>query len=421
MTRLRTSTRALRHRNYRLFFAGQAVSLIGSWMTRLATSWLVYRLTGDPVMLGIVAFAGLVPSFVLAPVCGVLVDRAANLQRLIFCTQLAATLQSIGLVVVAAAPIAPGSAVGFLIALNVAQGIISAFDVPARQAFLPRMIPDPKDLSNGIALNSTLFNAARLLGPALAGVIVALAGEAWCFALDAVSYAAVLWALTLIRLPSEGGISQSHRPSIWQGLKEGVQYVRGRPMIRASLALVAILSFVGMPYAVLLPIYAKEILHGGPHTLGMLTSAAGLGAVGAALVLAGRETTAGLPKWILTAGIAFSASLSAFAFSTSLVLSIGLLGTVGFGMLMQTASCNTIIQTTVDPDKRGRIMSLYSMAFLGMAPFGSLAAGFGAAKIGAPATLALSAVCCLVASGFFATRMLVSERGVDPLKASPSL
>lgn len=396
--------RSLRHRNYRLFFTGQAVSLVGTWMTRLATSWLVYRLTADPVWLGITNFAGLVPSFVLGPLCGVLVDRVADLKKLIFRTQLAGMLQSLALVAIAAAPLPADVAVGLLVGLSVAQGVINAVDVPARQAFLPRMVPDAADLANGIALNSTLFNAARLVGPAIAGGLIGVIGEIGCFAVDALSYVGVLWALWAMRLPND--VSETtvavHRPSFWAGLTEGVSYTYKHPSIRTLIVLVAVLSLLGMPYTVLLPIYAKEILHGGPHTLGLLTSAAGLGAVAAALVLAGRKSTKDFPRWIVGSGVVFAATLAGFAYSTTLKLSVILLALAGFGMLMQTASCSTIIQTVVEPAKRGRVMSLYSTAFLGMAPFGSLAIGFLAARVGPAATLAGCAGLCLLSTLFFA-------------------
>jgi MFS family permease len=401
---LKTMARSLRHRNYRLFFTGQAISLIGTWMTRVATSWMVYRLTEDPVMLGVVNFAGLIPSFVLGPLCGVLVDRTDDLKRLISRTQLAAMLQSFGLVAAAALPLSTSTVVATLIALNVLQGVINAFDVPARQAFLPRMIPNQADLANGIALNSTLFNSARLIGPALAGGLIGAIGELGCYIVDAVSYIGVLWALAAMAVPALDGPVRE-RPAFWAGLKDGLAYAYRHPSIKSLIMLVAVLSFVGMPYNVLLPIYAKDILHGGARTLGLLTAAAGCGAVLAALVLSTRDSIEGLARWILLAGLVFGGSLAAFAYSRSVALSAALLLLVGFGMLLQTSSCSTVIQTVVDPSKRGRVMSLYSTAFLGMAPFGSLVSGYLAKHLGPPATLGACAGVCVVASAFFARRL----------------
>jgi MFS family permease len=407
-----TSARALRYRNYRLFFTGQAVSLIGTWMTRLASSWLVYRLTADPFVLGIVNFAGLVPTFVLGPFAGVYVDRTSSLRRLILVTQFAAMVQSIGLVAAAAIPMPASTAVALLIFLNLLQGIINAFDMPARQAFLPSMVTRPEDLANGIALNSALFNAARLIGPALAGILIKLVGEVGCFAIDAVSYAGVLYALQLIDAPDIATPQRKER-RFWGGFLEGLRYAWGFESIRALLILVAVLSFMGMPYVVLMPVYAKEILHGGPETLGWLTSSAGVGAIVGALLLAGRESVDGIGKLIVFAGCLFAIGLAVFAFSTRIDLSCIALLAVGFGVLMQTASSNTVLQTVVEPDKRGRIMSLYSMAFVGVGPFGGLAAGWAASRFGAPATLGVSAAVCLVSTGFFAWRLPAVRRAAE--------
>lgn len=401
---LKTSLRALKHRNYRLFFAGQAVSLIGTWMTRLASSWLVYRLTSDPLMLGIVTFASLVPSFVLGPFAGVWVDRSKALNRLIFITQFFGMLQSIGLVLVSAIQARAHVTITALISLNVLQGVINAFDMPARQAFLPRMITDKKDLANGIALNSTIFNAARLIGPAVAGSLIALVGETWCFGIDAISYIGVLWAVYAMRVDESGFLPKGGQNMFTQ-LKEGLAYANGSEPIRTILIHIAVLSFMGMPYTILLPVYAKQILGGGPDTLGWLTAASGFGAVVGALRLAGRESLVGIGRSIVIAGGLFAVALFAFAYSRNLPLSLLLMLGTGYGMLTQTASGNTILQTVTDVDKRGRVMSLYSMAFVGMAPFGSLAAGTLAAWIGTPATLAACAVCCALSTARFAARL----------------
>lgn len=400
----KTSLRALGHRNYRLFFWGQAVSLIGTWMTRLASSWLVYRLTNDPAMLGVVNFASLAPSFLLGPFAGVLVDRAKNLQRLIFLTQLAGMFQSVGLVLASAISAAPATTIASLIALNILQGIINAFDMPARQAFLPRMITDKKDLSNGIALNSSLFNAARLVGPAIAGALIAVVGETWCFGIDALSYIGVLWAVQAMRV-REDDTRPKEGQRLFASLAEGLRYAWSYEPIRAVLLLIAGLSFFGLPHTVLLPVYAREILGGGPQTLGWLTAASGLGALLGALRLARRESIVGIGRVIAVAGLLFTSSLLAFAYSHNLPLSFVLLLGTGFGMLSQSASCNTILQSIVDPDKRGRVTSLYLTAFVGMAPFGGLVTGYFASRVGAPLTLAVCAGFCGLCTLQFALRL----------------
>lgn len=413
----RTALRALTYRNYRLFFTGQAVSLIGTWMTRVASSWLVYRLTQDAFLLGLVIFAGQIPSFVLGPFAGVIVDRCRGLRRLIYQTQVAGMLQSLGLVAVAALPLAPMTAVGLLVFLNLIQGVINAFDMPARQAFLPRMVTNKDDLANGIALNGTLFNAARLIGPAVAGALIGVVGELGCFVIDALSYFGVLWALKAMTLPDDLEVETPRTP-LWHGIVEGWHYAFRIESIRALLTLVAILSFFGMPYTVLLPIYAKEILHGGAYTFGYLTAASGLGAVLAAIFLAGQTSIVGFGRLIVIAGAIFAVSFFCFAYSTTMVTAVPLLFAAGFGMLMQTTSCNTVIQTIVDPGKRGRVMSLYAMAFVGVAPFGSLSAGYIASKIGAPHTLSICATMCAISTAYFSWRLPAIRRAATAKAAT---
>lgn len=414
---IRTSFRALSYRNYRLFFTGQAISLIGTWMTRLASSWLVYRLTNDAFLLGVVNFASLIPTFLLAPVAGVIVDNTKNLQRLIIYTQIAGLVQSAGLAVVAMEHWSTPTTINALIILNIMQGLINAFDMPGRQAFLPQMIHNKTDLANGIALNSTLFNTARLIGPALAGILIGLVGEFWCFTIDSISYIGVVWALYAMKIDHSSRVVPA-KQSITKSLIEGFQYSYRSLPIRSVLILVALLSFAGMPYTVLLPVYAKEILKGDASTLGLLTSAVGCGAVVGALLLARRQSVEGIGKVIIWAGITFTVALLSFAYSPFLWLSMPLLLCAGFGMLVQSASCNTILQTIVDSDKRGRVMSLYSTAFMGMMPFGSLAAGYYSKKIGAPNTLACCAGICALSTGFFAWRL--KQIHVAATKTQPS-
>ena len=391
--------RALRHPNYRLFFFGQGISLVGTWITRVATSWLVYRLTGSALLLGTVSFAGQIPTFVLAPLAGVLVDRWDR-HRVLVVTQVLAMLQSAALAVLALTGLIT---VPLVLALSIVQGVINAFDVPARQAFVTEMVTAREDLPNAIALNSSLVNGARLVGPAVAGVLVAAVGEGWCFAVDAASYVAVVGSLLAMRVtPRVRTRPQAH---VVTELVEGFRYVRSFAPIRAILLLLALVSLTGMPYTVLMPLFASEVLHGGPHTLGLLMGAAGLGALVGALWLASRASVLGLGRVLVFAGAAFGAGLIGFALSRSMWLSVPLMIVTGGGMMMQMATSNTLVQTLVDEDKRGRVMSFYAMAFFGMTPFGALAAGALADRFGAPTTVLLGGVVTLVAVAAFARKL----------------
>ena len=402
--RLRSLGRALGHRNYRLFFAGQGISLIGTWMTRLATGWLVFRLSeSDPAfLLGLVGFAGQVPGFFLAPFAGALVDRWDR-RRLLILTQALSLAQSAGLALVAFLG-SPGiTTISLVAALALLQGLINAFDMPGRQAFLVEMVTRREDLPNAIALNSSLVNGARLVGPSLAGVVIALAGEAWCFTLDAISYLAVIAALWAMVVPARHKAPRS--APLWHGVAEGFRYAFGFAPIRMILLLLALVSFAGMPYTVLLPIFAVHVLHGGPYTLGLLTAAAGVGALTGALFLAARSTILGLGRLIFLMAITFGIGLIGFSLSQNLVLSLFLVALAGFGMMVQMASSNTILQTIAEEDKRGRVMGFYSMAFLGMTPFGSLVAGALAGTIGAPQTVLIGGSVCLVGGVLFAIQL----------------
>lgn len=402
--------RALRHRNYRLFFCGQIVSLVGTWMTRVATSWLVYRLTGSPFLLGLVGFAGQIPSFLLAPFAGVLVDRW-NRHRLLVVTQILAMLQSAAL-----GALALGGVIQLwhVLVLSLFQGLINAFDMPARQAFVVEMVEKREDLSNAIALNSSMVNAARLLGPSIGGIVIAAVGEGWCFLGDAVSYIAVIASLLLMRV-----VPRAARPArearVLASLREGFAYVSQNAPIRSILLLLALVSLVGMPYTVLMPVFASRILHGGPHTLGFLMAATGVGALTGAVFLAGRRSVLGLGKIIpLTAGL-FGAGLIGFSLSRTMWLSVPLLLVTGLGFMVQMASSNTLIQTLVDDDKRGRVMSFYTMAFMGTTPFGSLLAGSLADRIGAPHTLLLGGIGCVAGAVAFAVLLPRLRAKVRPI------
>jgi MFS family permease len=396
--------RALAHTNYRLFFAGQGVSLIGTWMTRLATGWLAFRLGGSdaPLLLGVIGFAGQAPTFFLAPLAGVLVDRWDR-HRTLFVAQAFSLVQSALLAVVAFRGETGDIVIAQVVVLSAAQGIINAFDMPARQVLLIQIVERREDLPNAIAPNSFLVNGARLLGPALAGVLIAAAGEGWCFTIDAVSYLAVIAALLLMRLPR----ARASAPAgpLWRNLVEGFHYAFGFSPVRSLLLLLALVSFLGMPYTVLMPLFAADVLQGGPATLGFLTASTGVGAVAAALYLASRRTVLGLGRVIAGGAVAFGLGLVGFSVSRSLWLSLPLLFVVGFGMMAQLASSNTILQTITDEDKRGRVMSFYGMAFLGTAPFGSLLAGVLAARIGPAETVLLSGAGCVTGGALFAWKL----------------
>jgi MFS family permease len=402
--------RALSHRNYKLFFSGQSLSLIGTWMTRIATSWLVYRLTGSALLLGVVGFAGQIPSFLLAPFAGVLVDRW-NRHRLLVATQVLAMLQSLALGILALAGIIK---IWHVIALSIFQGVINAFDMPARQAFVVEMVEKREDLPNAIALNSSMVNAARLLGPSIGGVVIAAVGEGWCFMLDGISYLAVIASLLAMKITPRM-TEHLKETSMLGEIREGWRYATGFAPIRNLLLLLALVSLVGMPYTVLMPVFANEILHGGPNTLGLLMAASGVGALAGAFFLAGRRSVLGLGKYIPLTAAAFGVGLMAFSFSRLLWLSLLLMVVTGLGFMVQMAASNTVLQTIVDEDKRGRVMSFYTMAFMGTAPFGSLLAGSVAERIGAPHTLLFGGLGCILGALWFATSLPSLRRDVRPI------
>ncbi len=391
--------RALRHRNFRLFFCGQSVSLVGTWMTRLATSWLVYRLTGSSFLLGVVSFAGQIPTFLLSPVAGVWVDRWER-RHVLLGTQFLAAVQSLML---AGLTLSGHITISEIVWLSVVQGMINAFDVPARQSFIVQMVGGRADLGNAIALNSTMVNGARLLGPALAGITIAAVGEGYCFLIDGLSYIAVIASLLAMRLDAQPAGRSS--ASMLVQIKEGWDYVSAFAPIRTVMILFAIISFMGVPYTVLMPIFASKILHGGPHTLGFLMGAAGVGAIVAALSLAARKSVRGLYRVIPMAAALMGCGLIAFSFSRNLWLSLVLMGVAGFGMMQEYAASNTVIQTIVDDDKRGRVMSYWTMAYMGASPFGCLLAGSLAPLIGAPGTVLLCGIGCILGAAWFSLQI----------------
>ncbi len=401
--------RALRHRNFRLFVSGQSISLIGTWMTRVATSWLVWRLTHSAFLLGLVGFTGQILTFVLAPFAGVLIERMDR-RKLLVWTQALAGLQSLAM---AGLTLANIITIKEIIALSVLQGLINAFDMPGRQSFLVQMVEDKQDLSNAIALNSSMVNGARLIGPALAGIVISLVGEGWCFLIDGVSYIAVIISLVMMVVTP----LQIKRASVSMlvQLEEGWTYVSTFRPIRSILLLFALLSFMGWPYAVLLPIFASQVLHGGAHTLGFLTGASGVGALTSAVSLALRKSVLGLTSMIRVAAAMFGAGLILFGLSHWLWLSMLLMLIVGYGMMQGLAASNTVIQTLVPEDKRSRVMSYYTMAFVGMAPFGSLLAGGLAHYLGAPHTVILTGAACVLGSVWFSFELPAVREVMRPI------
>ncbi len=403
--------RALRHRDFRLFFGGQSISLIGTWMTRVATAWLVYRLTKSSLLLGTVSFVGQIPTFLLAPLAGVLVDRIDRRQVLVW-TQTLAMGQSFAL---AWLTLSHRITIAEILALSAVQGVINAFDMPGRQSFMVKMVEDRADLSNAIAINSSMVNAARLLGPSLAGLLIAATSEGWCFLVDGVSYIAVIASLLMMRVATTVDVPSG--ASMFAQLREGWTYVSGFTPIRTILLLFAILSLMGWPFVVLMPVFAAQVLHGGPHTLGFLMGAVGVGSLISALSLVVRRSIRGLGRMIPLAAVAFGAGLISFGFSTNLWLSMALMVVTGFGMMQGLTASNTIIQTLVDEKMRGRVMSYYTMAFVGMAPFGSLLAGTLANLIGAPRTVILSGVICILGGIWFWSRLPHIRKEMRPIYA----
>jgi len=414
--RIRLALRALRHRNLRLFFTGQGISLVGTWMQQVAMSWLVYRLTDSALLLGVIAFASQFPSLVMAPFAGALADRWSR-YRMVVTTQSLAMIQA---VVLAFLVITDAIAVWHLVLLAVVAGVINGVDIPTRQALLVKLVDAREDLPNAIALNSSMFNAARLVGPALGGLLIGWWGEGPVFVLNAVSFIAVLGALAMIRLPRGRGAPAG---AVLLQIRDGFRYAFGFPPIRDLLLLLAGVSLLGMPYVVLFPVFARDILGGDARTLGLLTACSGAGALIGALFLASRDTVRGLGRVIGRASAWFGLTVIAFAWSTNLVLSCIMLVAGGVGIMLTTASINTVLQTLVGEDMRGRVMSLYTMAFMGMMPLGSLAGGAVATRLGAPVAVALGGAGCLALAFWFRGRIpslralvlpVYQERGVIP-------
>lgn len=405
--------RALHSRNYRLFVAGQSVSLVGTWMQQVAMSWLVYRLTNSAFLLGVIGFTSQIPTFLLSPVAGVLADRW-NRRRLLVLTQGLAMLQA---AVLAAMVFAHIIQVWHLIVLSLVLGVVNAFDIPIRQSFVIEMVDNREDLGNAIALNSSMVQAGRLIGPTFAGLLVASVGEGVCFLLNSASYLAVLLALVAMKLGPSPHLGRPRRHVLHE-LKEGVSYAFGFAPIRSILLLVSLVSLTGMPYMVLAPVYAKEVLHGGAHTFGFLMTAAGCGALIGTVRLASRRNVLGLGRVIAIAPMLLASGVIIFSLSTYLPLSLAALVLAGYGASTSVASSNTIVQTIVEEDKRGRVMSFFAMSFMGMVPFGSFIAGTLAGIIGTRNTLLLGSSLCITGAIVFAFHLRKLRELVRPIYIS---
>lgn len=395
--KLPVALRALKHRNFQLFFGGQLISLIGTWMQSVAQSWLVYRLTGSSLLLGSVGFASQFPVMLVSPLGGIVADRYDR-QRVVIGTQLASMVLAF---ILALLTLTNRITIHEIFALAVLLGIVNAFDIPGRQAFLVEMV-GKEDLINAIALNSSMFNGARIVGPAIAGILVAKIGEGWCFFANAVSYVAVIISLFMMTVPRRKHVPTG--PALAH-VKEGFHFVGRTAPILALLLLLGLVSLVAMPYTVLMPIFADRILHGGARGLGILMGATGVGALVGALTLAARTGVSGLGRWVTFACAGFAVSLIAFGLSRNFWLSVALLVPVGFCMMLQMSASNTLIQSMVPDHLRGRVMSVYSMMFMGMAPFGALFGGALADRLGAPTTVIMGAVACLGGAAIFGLRL----------------
>ena len=410
-SRLKSTLRAFKHRNYRLYFFGQAISITGTWMQSIALNWLVYRLTDSVFMLGLIGFVLYAPNFFFAPIAGVFADRTSRF-KMFFTTQVLAMIQALTL---ATLVLTDTVQVWHIVALAGMLGVINSFDFPSRQSMVVLLVEDKNDLSNAIALNSSMVNLARVLGPSLAGILIALIGEGWCFLLNGISYIAVLGCLSAMRLrPQE---SSKIVGNVWGGFREGLTYVYNSPAIRTVLILLAFVSVIGMPYAALMPVFARDILHGDSRTLGFLMGATGLGAISAAIYLASRQRVMGLEKMLALASTCLGGGLIAISFIRDFWIALPFMCLIGIGMISQIAVSNTLLQTLVDEDKRGRVISLYVASFVGMLPFGNLITGTLASTVGTPHTMLITGSLCVVASIVFSTHLRCWREFAYPILA----
>ncbi|MDO8603147.1 MAG: MFS transporter [Candidatus Omnitrophota bacterium] len=403
--------RALKYRNFRIFFFGQGISLMGTWMQYVAMSWLVYRMTNSAFMLGVVGFSTQIPTFILSPFTGVLADRH-NRHKILLFTQALSLLQGL---VLAILTMTGNIQVWHIIIMGIFLGCVNSLDIPARQSFILQMIEEKENLGNAIALNSMMFNMARLIGPSIAGVLIAIAGEGVCFLINAISYVAVIISLVAMDKGIKIRKDRKEEYDILKDLKEGFNYAFGFQPIRAILLLIGVISLMGMSYAVLMPVFARDVLGGGPHTLGFLMAAVGLGALAGTAYLASKKKAIALGNLLPVSAGVFGLGITAFSFSHNIWISLSMLFVSGFGIMVQMAASNTILQTIVDDDKRGRVMSIYTMAFMGMAPLGSLLTGIIATRFGAGNTLIFSGLCCVITSVIFACRVPSLRKLIQPI------
>ncbi|OFY69388.1 MAG: MFS transporter [Bacteroidetes bacterium RBG_19FT_COMBO_42_7] len=408
-SKLKTIFRSLQYRNYRLFFGGQSISLIGTWMQRIAMPWLVYHLTGSAFLLGLVSFAGQIPTFLLAPLAGVVTDKFSR-YRVLLITQVISLLQALILALLSLAGVIQ---IWHIVVLSIALGCVNAFDVPSRHSFVIEMVEKKEHLGNAIALNSMMFNGARLIGPSIAGLILATAGEGICFLINAVSYIFVVMSLLSMKIQKKEITRKSG--NLLNDMKEGFRYTFGFVPIKHLLILLGIVSLMGSSYQVLMPVFAKEILHGNSSTFGFLMGAAGVGALAGAIFLASRETLIKLGRIIPAASAMFGAGLVALSFTKYFPVSLLLMIIIGLGLMLQTASSNTILQTITDDDKRGRVMSFYTIAIMGTAPFGSLLAGSLAKVIGTPYTILIGGISCIAGAFLFYKKLPELKKIVHPV------
>ncbi len=390
-----TTLRSLRHRNYRLYFFGQLISLPGNWIQNIALGWLVYRLSDSVLLLGVVGFAGQIPSLLLTPIAGVYADRVDR-RKVLIATQAISMLIAL---TVAALILFDKIQVWHIIASAALNGIAMAFDTPFRHAFLVNMVPDKKDLQNAIALNSTLFNTARFVGPPLGGLLIALSGEGVCFLINGLSYLAVIASLLAMQVDPRA--ESIRHASVFTDLLSGLRYAYKSLPIRFILIMVITTSLLGLPFQVFMPVFAREVLHGNSQTLGYLIGAIGAGALAGAIYLATRKSLHTIPLTIFISATLFSLGLMAFSVSTGFIISLALLVITGFGMVVEFASSNTLLQTMVDDQMRGRIVALYSMSFMGFTPLGSLLMGALAEFAGVQITVFIAGACCLLAALVF--------------------
>ncbi|MDD5349194.1 MAG: MFS transporter [Chthoniobacteraceae bacterium] len=422
---LRSMVRAFRHRNFRLFFGGQCISLVGTWIQGVAMSWTVYQLTNSPFLMGLVGFAGQLPIFLLTPLAGVFVDRHSRHRMLLF-TQSLSMVQACLLAILAYTHLLN---IWGLVTLNALGGIILALDMPTRQSFVVDMVGHGPDLPNAVALNSFTFNGSRILGPAVAGLLLVVFSPAFCFLLNALSYIAVIAALAVMQLPPFARVQKTESRALHE-LKEGISYVWHFAPIRSILLLIILASLTGASYMVLMPIFAAQVFGGGAHTLGYLMAVPGIGALAAGLYLASRKTVLGAGIRIAAGSAVFGIGLVGLGQSHWMPLAMVFLVLVGLGMIMQMALSNTVIQTLVDDDKRGRVMSLFTVSFVGMAPFGSMLAGSVAERLGAPNTVTLGGCVCIAGALVFALALpsirkaaapVYRERGILPATVASGL